>query len=296
VFSPTPVEPKVVVNPVSPVTAENLAQRRRHLKRQRRLKVLRTLWRTLMVSGITVGVFWGFTRPIWLIQTPSQVQIQGNTMLSTQAILSLLPLDYPISLFHIRPQVLKETLETSAPIREASISRQLIPPQVVIHVQERRPVAQATAFNASPSSANTPGASGAAPTVQGLLDDRGFWIDQADLTQLGSGVPLPSLTVLGMRENYLALWPQLYAALQNSPVKVQEIDWRDPDNLILKTELGIIHCGAFSARFPEQLAVLDRMRDIENRPEVGQLAYIDLSRPDTPYLQMLKPKEKGSLP
>lgn len=283
------------MNPVSPITPENLAQRRRKLKRQRGWKVVRTVWRTFLVSAMAGGVFWAIAQPIWLIRNPKQIQVEGNTLLSEEAIRSLLPLEYPISLFHVRPQLLQEALETSAPIRAATVSRELIPPHLVIQVQERRPVAQATA--PAPAGAK-PGANGQPPAeqIQGLLDDRGFLISAADLVRLESTAEFPPLKVMGMREEYRSLWPELYAALQASPIKVESIDWRDPNNLVLKTDLGIVYCGPFSSQFKAQLAVLDRMRDVAQHPEAKQVAYIDLSRPDAPYLQMTKPKEKAGLP
>lgn len=135
-----------------------------------------------------------------------------------------------------------------------------------------------------PSNASGSGTQGG--EILGLLDDRGFWIDRADLVHLDSNAPLPSLVVLGKREDYRSLWPQLYQTLQTSPVAIQQIDWRDPNNLILQTDLGPVHCGPFGSQFQTQLAVLDRMRELTNHPEKQQLAYIDLSRPNAPYLQM----------
>ncbi|MEB3162863.1 MAG: FtsQ-type POTRA domain-containing protein [Prochlorothrix sp.] len=270
---------------VSPVTAQTLADRRRKLKRQRSLKVLRTLWRTTLVSALATGVVWGLTRPIWVLRTPTQVKVQGNELLSTEAIRSLMPLEYPVSLFKVHPEDLQQAIAASGPIRQVTISRTLIPPQLVVDVQERRPVAQVIQPK-PPKPPNSPGSGNTPGEILGLLDDRGFWIDRADLVHLDSTAALPSLVVLGKREDYRSLWPQLYKTLQTSPVTVQQIDWRDPNNLILQTDLGPVHCGPFSAHFQDQLAVLDRMRNLADYPEKQQLAYIDLSRPNAPYLQM----------
>ncbi|MEB3274666.1 MAG: cell division protein FtsQ/DivIB [Prochlorothrix sp.] len=270
------------MNPVSPVTAQTLADRRQQLKRQRTLKVLSTLWRTTLVSGMAAGVVWSMTRPLWLLRTPDQVKVQGNEFLSAEMIRSLMPLNYPVSLLKVRPETIQASIAASEPIRHVRIIRTLLPPQLTIEVQERRPVAQVI-------QPGPPGSNAQSWEIMGLLDDRGFWLDRTELAHLNSNVPLPSLTVLGQRDDYRTLWPPIYQTLQQSPVAVQQVDWRDSNNLILHTDLGLVHCGPFGTQFQTQLAVLDRMRDLANHPEKQNLAYIDLSRPNAPYLQMAVP-------
>jgi cell division protein FtsQ len=272
-----------MVHDLSPISAENLAQRRRRLKKQRGWKVVQTIWRTLLLSGMATGMAWGMTLSFWVIRDPAQVEIEGNHLLSEDTLRKLLPLHYPLSLLQVQPQTLVTALETSSPVTEVSIGRQLFPPRLKIEVQERNPVAQATL---------APDASGRStvdPKAWGLLDERGVWMPLTLFTSLDSTVPLPALKVLGMREEFAQEWSQLYGAIRTSPVKITQVDWRDPNNLILQTELGIVHCGPFSSQFDQQLAVLDRMRQIAQYPEAKKIEYVDLSRPASPYLQMQQP-------
>jgi cell division protein FtsQ len=80
----------------------------------------------------------------------------------------------------------------------------------------------------------------------------------------------------------------VYKAVSRSPVKVFEIDWQNPANLILKTELGKVHFGPYSSRFTEQLSILDRMRELPTHISPSQIAYIDLKNPEFPAIQMNK--------
>ena len=54
----------------------------------------------------------------------------------------------------------------------------------------------------------------------------------------------------------------------------------------MTTELGIVHLGPYSSRFSEQLNVLDRMRELPNKIDVRQMAYINLKNPDSPLIQL----------
>jgi cell division protein FtsQ len=78
--------------------------------------------------------------------------------------------------------------------------------------------------------------------------------------------------------------------VSRSPVKVTEIDCQDPANIILKTELGIVHLGSYSPQLATQLKVLDQMRRLSTQVNSSQIAYIDLKNPETPSVQMNQAK------
>ena len=258
---------------------EALAERRLQLRRQRGWKVIRTAWRTLLVSGMATGLVWSLTFRFWVLNTPEQVQIEGTELLSPETIHDLLPLQYPLSLLQVEPQNLVKTLESSAPIAQAAVTREVVPPRLIIRVQERRPVAQASL--APETGSVKPG-----QEKWGLLDERGFWIPLEQFTNLQSDKELPPLKVLGIRLDLRSDWSSLYKTILSSPIKVTEVDWRNPNNLILKTDMGIVHCGVYSPQFPLQLQTLDRLRNLPQHPQAKEMEYIDLRDPQAPFLQI----------
>lgn len=262
-----------MTNNIASVSPAQISNRRQQLKRARRVKFFQALWRSLMVGGMASGLIWAMTLPDWVIRQPEQIDIKGNQFLSTQAIRSLLPLSYPQSLWRVEPQAIAESLENTAPIAEATVTRQLMPPGLIIQVQERQPVAIAQGQTQTTSE-------------PGFLDERGVWMPQSSYRSLKANVELPTLQVRGQNEHYRPYWSQMYPVVHHSPVKILEIDWRNPANLILKTELGNVHLGSDSSQLAEQLAVLDRMRQLPTHLQPSQIAYIDLKNPDRPVIQM----------
>ncbi|MEQ8540148.1 MAG: FtsQ-type POTRA domain-containing protein [Coleofasciculus sp. D1-CHI-01] len=262
-----------MTNNIASVSQAQISNRRQQLKRARRVKFFQALWRSLMVGGMASGLIWAITLPDWVIRQPEQIDIEGNQFLSTQAIRSLLPLSYPQSLWRVEPQAIAESLEDAAPIAEATVTRQLMPPGLIIQVQERQPVAIAQGQTQTTSE-------------PGFLDERGVWMPQSSYRSLKANVELPTLQVRGQNEHYRPYWSQVYPVVHHSPVKILEIDWRNPANLILKTELGNVHLGSDSSQLAEQLAVLDRMRQLPTQLQPSQIAYIDLKNPDRPVIQM----------
>ena len=125
------------------------------------------------------------------------------------------------------------------------------------------------------------------PTPIALLDERGTVIPYENYMALNRSRQLPNLKIVGMQEQYQAQWISLYQQVSRSPVKVQEIDWREPGNLILHTELGKVYCGSYGDRFAEQLRTLDQMRHLSEKVEASEIDYIDLRTPKAPLIELV---------
>jgi cell division protein FtsQ len=264
---------------IASVSQTELTSRRKKLRRARRMKSFQSLWRTLFVGGMATSLVWAITLPNWVIRSSEQIVIEGNHFLSTKAIRSLLRLSYPQSILQVHPQAIAKSLEASGPIAKATVSRQLLPPGLTIQVKERKPVALAKA-STNQNLKNNPNA------AAGLVDEQGVWMPKSSYTQLDQNLELPTLKVIGDNQQYRPYWTEVYQAVNRSAVQVFEIDWQDPGNLILKTELGSVHFGPYGSRFTEQLGILDRMRELPTHVSPSKIAYIDLKNPDSPAIQM----------
>lgn len=282
---------------ISPLSQADLAQRRQRLRRQRRVRLFQAIWRVTAVSGFAAGVVWVSTLPVWLIQSPSQIKVEGNRFLPNEAIRSVLPITYPQSLLHLEPQVLVKELKSKAPISDAVVSRQLFPPGLTIRVKERYPVAIALLSAADEQLLGQKAPKdGEESSRVSFLDENGMTIPLENYELLQRSVKLPELKVIGNQEYYRAHWSKLYRETSQSPVKITEIDFQNPANLVLKTELGTVHLGSYGARFPAQIKTLDRMRKLPNQISLNQIAYIDLRNPVSPVLQMKGSSEAPKLP
>ena len=170
------------------------------------------------------------------------------------------------------------------PIEEAIVQRRLLPPGLNIRIQERTPVAIALpntdvvikSLNDDPQSFSQ----------MGLLDANGYWMPYGSFIKLGSQEP--KLRVQGMRPAYQKDWPSIYRTLQKTPVAISQLDWRDPSNSILETELGKVHMGPYGQNFSNQLMALDRMRNLNAKMDIEEIAFIDLRNPENPTLEILQ--------
>lgn len=269
---------------VSSVSRDQLQARRKTLRRRRRLSISQSLWRWLAMAGLTGAVFWGATRPIWLIYGPQQIQVSGNERLSDEALQALVPLDYPQSLLKVEPEEIAQQLRQRAPLVEAKVSRQILPPRLKVQVQERVPVAVVLPPRGE-------GDAGDGPYLQaGLIDAQGAWMPKSSFgLPSASEAQLPTLRLRGLQAQYQRYWPQIYATIRTSPVAIQELDWHDPSNLVLHTDLGVVYLGAYSPDLERQLATLDQMRNLSEQVNQSEVSHIDLTNPDRPSLALTGP-------
>jgi cell division protein FtsQ len=276
---------------VTTVSPSELKGRRIALRRQKRRQVVHRIWRAFAVSSLAGGLVWGATQPAWVISKPTQIDVEGNQRLSDEAVRSLLSLTYPQSLLRIEPQAMIEKLTyPNSTIANATITRQLFPPSLTVQVEERQPVAIAVSTSPSlprPTDAAAKPMRGAR-SLEGLLDAEGTLIPLESYQALNAAVPQPQLKIIGLPPQQLSNWPQIYQVLRGTQVKIFEMDWQNPANIILKTELGLVHLGRYSPQISAQINVLDRLRALPKKLTVSEIAYIDLKEPESPAIQMIQ--------
>jgi cell division protein FtsQ len=272
---------------VSPISRDQLRARRKTLRNQRRVHVGQWLWRLLAMSGLTTAIFWGATRPVWLIQDPSQINVSGNELLTDDLLQSLIPLDYPQPLLKVEPETLAEQLLQRAPIVEARVSRQLLPPRLNVHVQERQPVAVVLPVSDQADLDEQQF------LPAGLMDATGAWMPISSFLLSPQSSEFPTLKVRGVQAHYQRYWPQIYEAIQASAIRINELDWRDPSNLTLHTELGIVCLGPYTPSLDAQLAMLGKMKNLPEELQGTEVAHIDLTNPAMPSIAIV---EQGTPP
>lgn len=260
---------------IASISRNDLETRRKKLRRQRQFKNLQRIWQTTAVSGLAGGLFWVAIQPMWVIRNAEDIIVNGNQLISTQTIQSKLSIDYPQSLWRIEPAKIRQRLVTQPAIASATVNRRLFPPGLVVQVEERIPVAIARQAVGSDNQTQ----------VIGLLDADGVLIPVDNYAPTQN---LPNLQVIGNPEQYKEYWSKILPSIRQSIVPISEVNFQDPTNLILTTDLGIVHLGNIDTNFSEALMRLGEMRDIYTKAQVRpeQVEYINLRNPETPMLQM----------
>jgi cell division protein FtsQ len=289
------------------VSRQDLLKRRRKLRHHRQMKILTAVWRILATSSIAGGMFWMVLAPVWLITTPAQILMRsGNQLLPQKTVQRLLQFSYPQSLWRIKPSAIAQSLERQPTIAQAIVNRRLFPPGLNIEIQERLPVAMiqpSSKSNATNCVSNSQASSKKVTSLPipcsqspkgddinlddiNLIDASGNLIPWKKYIAFNPQGKLPALKVLGSPEQYHPYWVTVYQAIQDNSLNVMEIDFRDPTNVILKTELGAVHLGIPVVQLNQKIQRLREMGNLKAKFKSGEIVYIDLQSPDYPLVQL----------
>ncbi|MEN9226546.1 MAG: FtsQ-type POTRA domain-containing protein [Thermostichus sp. HHBFW_bins_43] len=264
--------------PLAPPTREQLLQRRRLLRQQRRSRFWQGSWRlTSSVAVLTILVL-GLRQPYWQIRQPEQIQIKGADWVDPAWVRARLPLHYPLDIWQVQPAVLEGALLGSpaqpSPIESVQVQRRLLPVGVTVQVRERQPIARARQGS-----------------LLGLVDIQGNWLAPHPFrthSPEGSARAWPELELLGWESHTPEQWSRLLKTLQQSEIQIEAVDWQAGEGIMLRTELGHVYLGPLSERLSLQIQTLNQMRDLRRYCECtpDQIVHIDLTSPTVPTLQL----------
>jgi cell division protein FtsQ len=261
------------------IFSADIKEYRKKRKKNRSIRNLVIFLRFSLIFGISVAVFWWITLPQWVLTGSEQIEIEGNEFLSDDEIRQLIPLKYPQPILTLSGRDLEENLTQQAPLTNIVVTKQILPPSVTIKVTEKEPVA--LAFGP------VVGESGQINIVHiGYINSEGIFVDKGMYQNLQEEKDkLPQLKMIGTPTLYLPYWENLYGLLIQSPMTITEVDWRNPNNIILTTDLGKIHLGAYTSKLPEQLNVLAQLKTITQQIRREDIVYIDLLDPNRPLIK-----------
>lgn len=225
------------------------------------------------MSGMIAGLVWSIDQPDWMISKPEQIRIDGNQYLSDTAIRSMLAISYPKPIVDLAPDRLATQLAAQGSVASVKIDRGLLPPHLKVQIEDLPPVAGMMLDDNTPSKI--------------FVDERGRQVPVGSYrTTVARSLPKLRVQVpaLGMCLN----WTYIYQAIHISPVAIGMVDCRNPQNLILQTEVGKVRLGATGdrSRLNSQIQQLDQLRDWKKHAEGIDVDYLDLENPDSPKLQL----------
>ena len=227
------------------------------------------IWRATIVACFTIGIFLLSILPDWQIQHQSQISIKGNKLVSKQFVYSALNFEYPQFIWKIDGGNLAKQVELTPSVAEVRINKTLIPPKLIVFLQEKTPVALAILSG-----------------KVGFLDSNGQWIEQKFYDNISADFALPKLRVLNYNAQYQQTWRKLYQLVLSHPeLEIKELQWSQSGDLLLKTKIGKVFLGSNSARLKTQFKTMLKLQALPNYLGSSKIDYIDLSSANLNLIQ-----------
>ncbi|MGK7909995.1 MAG: cell division protein FtsQ/DivIB [Synechococcus sp.] len=277
-------------------TRTHLKERRQQVRQQLRHQLQSRLWRWTLTAGLLVGGVYVARLPCWKVQVANSVRIQGNDLLDDRDILAFVPPIDSLYIWQVEPHRVEAAMLENPFLKSVSVRRQLFPPHISAEVEERQAIAVGRV-------AGTPG----------FIDTEGQWVDSTDLS-VESASEWPTLIVMGWEPAQKRDWAELLFVLQHSVVAIRTVDWRNPTNLILQTELGEVHFGQLPegthpdtplGRSPlarvvkERLQGLNQLSGLYDGPcncQPSDVDYINMSHPQLPTIALTDAAAEARFP
>ena len=269
---------------VSPARQRNEGvQRRRELRRRKRLSLLARCWRLLALMAASTGLGWLLLRHGWVLRNAEQVQVSGAWGFSRDQIIEAAGLRFPAPLLGLNPKEIRQRLSGSLPVEQIQLQRHMLPPQLNISLRQRQAVARAQRRKAS-------------GLENGFVDRTGAWITRQQQAKARSSTT-PSLMVMGWQQRYAPTIKQLLLQLPKQ-ASVQRLDFRRNGELwLISDRLGPVRMGPLDGQLQRRLLVLGHLAETwGGKPPSPDTRALDLTNPEHPELVLKPPKAKKPAP
>ncbi len=241
------------------------------LKQQKHKLRQRFLWRSMLLSSLFISLLAITIIPQEKINHPSQVKIQGTSLVADSIVHRLLNIPYSNYIWQIPVHKLTRNLESIPPIAKARVNKQIFPPLLKVYVEERNPVAIAIS---------------ASRNDWGFLDSQGVWLAPKYYQDNGAKIILSELKVVNFQPSYASLWAEIYHLIQTHPsINIQEVRWDNSRNIYLKSEIGTVYLGSDSSRLQDQFTAMASLKNLPKHLKPSEIYYIDLTNPDRYSIQ-----------
>ncbi len=228
-----------------------------------------SLWRSCWIIICTMGLGLAATLPYWRIKHQSQIQIDGEKLVSQNTIYAALNFTYPQFIWTVNGIDLTQKIESLPSVEVAKVNKQILPPQITISLQEKAPVALAT-FQGK----------------VGFLDSQGEWIAQEFYSNINDNYLLPKLKVTDYKTTLRTTWSKIYQLISLYPeLEIDEVHWNQSNSLFLNTKIGQVFLGSELSRLEQQFKIMAKLKNLPAYLESSQIDYIDLSNPDVFLIQ-----------
>jgi len=251
-------------------------ERRRRLRQERRRERLVQLWRFGTLTVTATGLGWVLLTQGWTLRSQEQVVVEGSQRLGRDAVIEAATLQFPMQLLGLQPSQMETTLLKQLPVQAVTVQRRLLPPGLMVSLEDRRPLASATRV-------------GGKGLEKGMVDGLGHWMAPAAVEH--GEEPETSIQVKGWTSTQRPVIALLLEQRDQLGSPLQTIDIAADGSISLTTAgLGLVQLGIDSGLLEQQVTTMRQLSrslpaDLKRKPGSS----IDLSDPAKPELQLPAP-------
>jgi len=204
------------------------------------------------------------------------IRISGSEFFSQNDLLNNSSLKFTIRLIFIKTKFLEKELKQNLSLKNVSVSRQIYPFGLKIHVWTRTPIAYGEKILNDTK-------------IQGFIDKDGIFIDKKNLDE--KNLNKLTIKVFGWKEKFKKILSEILVSQENYELEIVKITFSPNGFLTIEEkDLKTILLGFNPTLINYQLQIINNLKiEFKKNNFSEKIANIDLTDPYKPKIKVFKP-------
>jgi len=204
------------------------------------------------------------------------IRISGSELFSQNDVVNNSSLIFPIRLIFIKTNLLEKELKQNLSLKNVSVSRQIFPFGLKVHVNTRTPIAYGEKILNDEK-------------ILGFIDNDGIFIDKENIDE--KNLNKLTIQVFGWKEKFKKILSEIFIAQKDYEIDIVKITF-SPNGFLTVEEkdLKTIFLGFNPSLINYQLQIMNKLKsDFEENSFSKKIDNIDLTNPNKPKIKVFKP-------
>ena len=204
------------------------------------------------------------------------IRISGSEIVSKNDVVKNSSLKFPIRLIFIKTNFLEKELKQNLSLKNISVSRQIFPFGLEIHLNTRTPIAYGERISNNEK-------------ILGFIDRDGIFIDKQNIEE--KSLNNISIQVFGWKEKFKKILSEIFIAQEDYSFEVVKITFSPNGFLTIEEkDLKTIFLGFNPNLINYQLQIINKLKNEFKKNNFSKkIDKIDLTDPNKPKIKVFKP-------
>ena len=204
------------------------------------------------------------------------IRISGSELFSQNDVVNNSSLIFPIRLIFIKTNLLEKELKQNLSLKNVSVSRQIFPFGLKVHVNTRTPIAYGEKILNDEK-------------ILGFIDNDGIFIDKENTDE--KNLNKLTIQVFGWKEKFKKILSEIFIAIDNYELEIVKITFSSDGFLTVEEkDLKTIFLGFKPNLINYQLQIINNLKnEFKKNSFSKKIDNIDLTNPNKPKIKVFKP-------
>ena len=204
------------------------------------------------------------------------IRISGSAFFSQNDVVNNSSLKFPTRLIFVKTNLLEKELKQNLSLKNVSVSRQIYPFGLKVHIKTRNPIAYGEKISNNKK-------------ISGFIDKDGIFINEENTEDINWSKL--TIKVFGWQEKFKKILSEILMTQENYSFEIVKINFSPNGFLTIEEkDLKTIFLGFNPNLIKQQLQIIDNLKNEFKKNSFSEkIDNIDLTDPNKPKIKVFKP-------